>query len=116
MCVEPVKTKNLMLVRGFLRCVVTKVHHASCIVVIVRKSFDSSTTCLNADVENRYSRTRNGESEKSLAGLQRYETLDWRRFGIKLSLPVFAHILAKCSDLCSVSRTLKIVGSESQSR
>lgn len=37
-CVEPVRLKHVMLVRGFLGI---KVHYASCIMLIVRKSFCS---------------------------------------------------------------------------
>ena len=75
MCVEPVRIKHVILVRGFLgtlssRCIM---HHASC-----SSSATPSTpaTCLNAGVENRCGWTRNEESEKSLAGLQRYEKFE----------------------------------------
>lgn len=61
---------------GFSRYVVVKVHHASCIMLIVRNSLNSGTICLNAGVENRCGWTRNGESEQSLAGLQSYETFE----------------------------------------
>ena len=72
MCVEPVRIKHVMLVRGFLGTLSSMriMHYASCSSSAIPSSL---ATCLNAGVENRCGWTRIEESEKSLAGLQSHE-------------------------------------------